>query len=333
MADLTTRYMGLSLRNPLIAGSSGLTSSIDNIVELEKAGAGAVVLKSLFEEQIAIEANASLKKAENNDLIYTGKSEALDYIDLKIREETLSGYLGLIREAKQRTVIPVIASINCVTSSDWITFATEVEKAGADALELNIAIMHADHEIGSEEVEARYFEIVSKVLSTVKNIPVAVKISPYFTNLAHMVIKLSETGIKGIVMFNRFYSPDIDINTLTEKSTGTLSNPSEAANVLRWMTILAGRTGCDLAASTGIHDGTAMIKQLLAGASAVQVVSSIYRNGIEVISSMTGDLEKYMEKNRYNYIDQLKGKLKRDENSNVAAFERIQFMKYFSEIV
>lgn len=332
MADLTTRYMGLSLRNPLIAGSSGLTASIDNIVELEKAGVGAVVLKSLFEEQIAIEANASLKKAEKNDLIYTGKSEALDYIDLKIREETLSGYLNLIREAKDRTVMPVIASINCVTGSDWVTFAAEVEKAGADALELNIAIMHASQEAGSEEVEARYFEIVSKVLSAVK-IPVAVKISPYFTNLARMVIKLSETGIKGIVMFNRFYSPDIDINTLTEKSTGTLSNPSEAANVLRWMTILAGQTNCDLAASTGIHDGTAMIKQLLAGASAVQVVSTIYRNGIDIISSMTDDLESYMDKNRYNYIDQLKGKLKRDANSNVAAFERIQFMKYFSEII
>lgn len=331
MADITTRYMGLSLRNPVIAGSSGLTSSIDNIVELEKAGAGAVVLKSLFEEQISLEAKATIRNAEKDDLIYTGKSEALDYIDLKIREDTLSAYLDLIREAKRRTVIPVIASINCVTGSDWTTFAGKVEKAGADAIELNIAIMHANPEATAAEVEARYFDIVSKVLSAVK-IPVAVKISPYFTNLAGMVIRLSETGIKGIVMFNRFYSPDIDIYTLSEKSTGTLSNPSEAANVLRWMTILSGRTGCDLAASSGIHDGNAMIKQLLAGASAVQVVSSIYRNGIEIISKMNSELEDYMDKNRHNYVEQMKGILKRDEGSNVAAFERIQFMKYFSEI-
>lgn len=331
MADLTTRFMGLSLRNPVIAGSSGLTGSIDNIVELEKAGAGAVVLKSLFEEQILIEAKATIRDAEKDDLIYTGKSEALDYIDLKIREDTLSGYLELIREAKKRTVIPIIASINCVSDSDWTTFAAKVEKAGADALELNIAIMHADPEVESAAVEERYFNIVSKVLSVV-NIPVAVKISPYFTNLAGMVIRLSKTGIKGIVMFNRFYAPDIDINTLSEKSTGTLSNPAEAANVLRWMAILSGRTDCDLAASTGIYDGKAMIKQLLAGASAVQVVSSIYRNGIEIISKMNSDLDEYMEKNRYNYVDQMKGRLKRDESSNVAAFERIQFMKYFSEI-
>lgn len=323
--------MDLSLRNPVIAGSSGLTGSIDNIVELEKAGAGAVVLKSLFEEQILIEAKATIKNAEKDDLIYTGKSEALDYIDLKIREDTLTGYLELIREAKRRTVIPVIASINCVTGSDWTTFATKVEKAGADAIELNIAIMHADPEAEPSAVESRYFDIISKVLSVV-NIPVAVKISPYFTNLAGMVLRLSETGIKGIVMFNRFYSPDIDINTLSEKSTGTLSNPAEAANVLRWMAILSGRTGCDLAASSGIYDGKAMIKQLLAGASAVQVVSSIYRNGIEIISKMNSDLEDYMDKNKYNSVDQMKGVLKRDESSNVAAFERIQFMKYFSEI-
>jgi len=332
MADLTTKYLGLSLRNPLIVGSSGLTDSVDNIVELEKAGAGAVVLKSLFEEQILLEAEASLRKAYENDMIYSAKSETLDYIDLHIKEDTVSNYISLIREAKSKTVIPVIASINCISSMEWTSFATRIEEAGADAIELNIAILPSDLETDPDSIEGIYFDIITKVISRVK-IPVAIKIGPYFSNLAQMIGKLSATGIGGIVLFNRFYSPDFDINTLSEKSSNTLSHPAESSNVLRWVALMSGRVQCDLASSTGIHDGKALIKQLLAGASAVQVVSTVYSNGIDQIQKMVGDLENWMDEKGFNYIDQFKGKMSRPEGANPSSFERIQFMKYFSEIV
>lgn len=331
MADLTTKYLGLSLRNPFIVGSSGLTDSVENIIELEKAGAGAVVLKSLFEEQILLEAEASIKKAYENDMIYSAKSEALDYLDVHIKEDTLANYIRLISETKKRTVIPIIASINCVSGVEWTSFARKVQDAGADALELNVAVLPSDPGTDADTIEGIYFDIIKKILNEI-TIPVALKISPYFSNLAMMIRKLSDSGIKGLVLFNRFYSPDFDIDTLSEKSTNTLSNPSEAGNVLRWMAIMSGKVGCDLSATSGIHSGEAAIKQLLAGASSIQVVSALYKNGINHIQKMVGELDDWMDKNNFNYVHQFKGKMSQSESTNPAAFERIQFMKYFSEI-
>ncbi|MEA1885661.1 MAG: dihydroorotate dehydrogenase-like protein [Bacteroidota bacterium] len=332
MADLTTKYLGLSLTNPLIIGSSGLTFSADNILELEKAGAGAVVLKSLFEEQIMMEVDASLKEAYQNDMIYSAKSETLDYIDVHIRERTLSAYIELIKEVKKKVVIPVIASINCVSSSEWTSYADQFENAGADALELNIAILPSDEKTGAEKIEKIHFDIIEKVKSKV-NIPVSVKISSSFTNLALMVKKLSETGIEGIVMFNRFYTPDFDINNLSEKSSNTFSTPAEAGNVRRWMGIMSPKVKCDLAASSGIHNAEDFVKQLLAGAQAVQVVSTIYKNGKDQIQKILGGLNAWMDEKGYNTIDQFRGNMSQQESSNPSAYERIQFMKYFSEIV
>ena len=331
MADLTTKYLGLALRNPIIAGSSGLTDSVDNILELERAGAGAVVLKSLFEEQILMEAESSLREAYENDMIYSAKSESLDYIDLHIKEDTLGRYIKLIGDAKSKTVIPVIASINCVSSIEWTSFARRIEEAGADALELNIALLPSDMSVDNEKMENIYFEIVSKIIQQV-NIPVALKIGSYFTNLAGMVNRLSETGIKGLVLFNRFYSPDFDINTLTEKSANTLSNPAEASNVLRWIAIMSGKVNCDLCANSGIHDGHSAIKQLLAGASAIQIVSTLYKNGLGRLNEITDELAKWMDSKGYNNIQQFRGMMSQDESKNPSAYERIQFMKYFSEI-
>lgn len=332
MADLTTKYMGLTLSNPLIIGSSGLTDSADNILELEKAGAGAVVLKSLFEEQIMLEVGASLKEAYQNDMIYSAKSETLDYIDLHIRERTLSAYIELIKEVKKKVMIPVIASINCVSSAEWISFANQFEQAGADALELNIAILPSDENTSAETIEKVYFDIIDKVKSKV-NIPVSVKMSSCFTNLALMIKKLSETGIKGIVMFNRFYTPDFDINNFSEKSSNTFSTPSEAGNIRRWMGIMSPKVSCDLAASTGIHNAEDLIKQLLAGARAVQVVSTIYKNGKDQIQKMLGGLNMWMDDKGFNTIEQFRGKMSQAESSNPSAYERIQFMKYFSKIM
>ncbi|MEE4116222.1 MAG: dihydroorotate dehydrogenase-like protein [Marinilabiliaceae bacterium] len=331
MADLTCKYLGLSLRNPIIAGSSGLTDSVDNIIELEKAGAGAVVLKSLFEEQIIMEAEASIKKAYENDFIYSAKSESLDYLDLHIKEDTISNYIKLIKEAKQKTLIPVIASVNCVSDVEWTSFAKKVQDAGADALELNIAVLPVNAEMSREAIEEIYFSIIKKVLGTI-TIPLAIKISPYFTNLAGMIKSLSATGIKGLVLFNRFYSPDFDINTFTEKSANTLSTPAESSNVLRWIALMSGKTECDLCATTGIHNGEALIKQILAGAAAVQVVSSLYSGGLKTIQEMVSVLENWMDEKGFNYVHQFKGKMSQDKSANPAAFERIQFMKYFSEI-
>ena len=323
MADLTTKYLGLLLSNPLIVGSSGLTDSADNILELEKAGAGAVVLKSLFEEQIMLEVDASLKEAYQNDMIYSAKSETLDYIDIHIRERTLSAYIELIKEVKNRAMIPVIASINCVSSAEWINFASQFEEAGADALELNIAILPSDEKTGADKIEKVHLQV---------SIPVSVKMSSCFTNLALMVKKLSETGIEGIVMFNRFYTPDFDINNFTEKSSNTFSTPAEAGNVRRWMGIMSPKVDCDLAASSGIHSAEDLIKLLLAGARAVQVVSTIYKNSKDQIQKMLGGLNMWMDEKGYNTIGQFRGKMSQEVSSNPSAYERIQFMKYFSEI-
>ncbi|HUS87555.1 MAG TPA: dihydroorotate dehydrogenase-like protein [Bacteroidales bacterium] len=331
MADLTTRYLGLSLKNPIIVGSSGLTDSVDNIVELEKAGAGAIVIKSIFEEQILLEAESSLRKAYEDDMIYSAKAEALDYLDLHIKEDTLSNFIKMVREAKSETVIPIIASINCVSPVEWTSFAGRVEQAGADALELNIALLPSDTRMGTGEIEQIYFNIIDKVLSQVK-IPVSIKISPYFSNLAQMISKLSATGIKGMVLFNRFYSPDFDIYNLTEKSANTLSTPAEMSNVLRWIAIMSGRVECDLAATTGIHDGKSVIKQILAGADAVQIVSALYMKGLDQLQLMLGELESWMDEKGFNYIQQFKGNMSQKQGTNPAAYERIQFMKYFSEI-
>jgi len=331
MAELTTKYLGLSLSNPLIVGSSGLTDSVENILELEKAGAGAVVLKSLFEEQIMLEVDSSLKEAYQNDMIYSAKSETLDYIDLHIRERTLSAYIELIKETKKKVMIPVIASINCVSSAEWINFANYFEEAGADALELNIAILPSDDKTKASEIEKVHFEIIEKVRSKVK-IPLSIKMSSSFTNLAQMIKRLSETGIDGIVMFNRFYTPDFDINNFAEKSSNTFSTAAESGNIRRWVGIMSSKIDSDLAASTGIHSAEDMIKQLLAGARAVQVVSTIYRNGKDQIQKMLGGLNQWMDEKGYNTIEQFRGKLSQEKTSNPSAYERIQFMRYFSEI-
>jgi len=331
MADLSTRYLGLTLGNPIIVASSGLTNNVADIKELEKNGAGAVVLKSLFEEQILLEADYKLKKAGADDMLYTQYSETLDYIDLHIKEKTLTDYLQMIKNLKNEILIPVIASINCVTSQEWTSFARRIEEAGADALELNIFIMPFNFDGTCTDNEKIYFEITEKVKKEI-NIPVAVKISPYFSNLGQVIEKLSGTGIEGIVLFNRFASIDIDVENKKVIPAFMFSNPSEISLSLRWIAIMSNRVNCDLVASTGIHDGDAVIKQLLAGATAVQVASAIYKNGPGYIVDMITRLEKWMQSNGYNYIEQFKGKLSQSASENPDAYERIQFMKYFSEI-
>lgn len=327
MADLSTTYMGLSLRNPLIAASSGLTDNIDNLKRFDKCGVSAVVLKSLFEEEIILEKEIRLAKMSSSGFIYPETLEFYDYLDDADRESTHQ-YLELVKKAKKELSIPVIPSINCVTAEQWTFFPRELELAGADALELNVFIMPSDLRRSKAENEQVYFDIIHEVTTQVK-IPVSLKISFYFSDLAIMIKKLSETPIKGLVLFNRFYNPDIDIETMEVTASSVISSPSDLATSLRWTAIMYKHVSCDLCASTGVHTGSDMVKMLLSGSTAVQSASTFYKNGADYASGMISELENWMDKNDYSSINDFKGRMSQHETENPAAFQRVQFMKYF----
>lgn len=326
MADLTTTFAGLHLKNPIIIGSSGLTDSLESIIELENRGAAAIVLKSLFEEEILREMKAQLKSMSSETFLYPETLEFYENND--VTEESTQQYLNLIEKTKYSVNIPVIASINCITSQQWTYFPKQIETAGADALELNIFILPSDLSRTGEENEKVYFEIIREVQKQV-SIPIIVKLSYYFSNLATHLQKISQSGIKGMVLFNRFYNPDFDLETLEITSGSVLSNPSDIYLSLRWIAIMAERVNCDLAASTGVHDGSGLIKQLLAGANAVEIASTVYRKGSKQIGKMLDELEEWMDKKGFKSINDFRGKLSQAKSNNPAAFERVQFMKYF----
>ncbi|MFA8299985.1 MAG: dihydroorotate dehydrogenase-like protein [Hyphomicrobiales bacterium] len=327
MVNLETTYMGLKLKNPIIAGSSGLTNSIENIIELEKKGVAAVVLKSLFEEQILHKTNKTFQEDEFSN----SYPEANDYIANYTLKNDVDNYIALIRKAKESVSIPVIASINCISAGDWIYFAKLIEEAGADAIELNAFILPSDPKATADENEKVYFDIIKNVIKEVK-IPVSIKLSYYFSSLANTALKLSWTGIEGMVLFNRFFSPDIDIDKMEVKASNVFSTKNELATSLRWVAMLSDRLHCDIAASTGIHDGAAIIKQLLAGAKAVQIASALYKKGFNQIEDMLTFIKEWMEKHNYTSISDFNGKMSVKEASNPAAYERVQFMKHFSGI-
>jgi len=325
MVDTSTEYLGMTLKNPIIVGSSGLTSSISSIKQLEENGAAAVVLKSIYEEEIVLEYEDVLKKLDSKR--YFNLAE-FDYYDFEIKAKKLNNYINLIEVSKQSVSIPVIASINCLYSYEWVFFAKQLESAGADALELNMFFLPSDFTRSSEEIEKKYFDIVEKLKKEI-TIPLALKISHSFSNLGQMLQRLSDTGIAGLVLFNRFFSPDFDIDKFKILSTHVLSTPAELSTSLRWMAIMSSRVNCDLIASTGIHDGEGVIKQILAGAKAVQVVSALYKKGKGHIQVMLKTLEDWMHKKGYDNLDQFRGRMSQAKSSNPAVYERVQFMKYF----
>ncbi len=325
MPNLSTEYMGLKLKNPIIIASSGLTDTVESIKSLEENGAAAVVLKSLFEEEIVAEMDAQLKKMSSVSPLYP---ETLDFYEEYEDDNMSMQYLELIKDAKKTVKIPIIASINCVTADQWTYFPKEIEKAGADALELNLFLLPSDFKRDAEAINKVYLDIVKKVKEQI-SIPVALKVSYYSTDLALHLQKLSKTGIKALVLFNKFYSPDIDLDKMEITSGKILSSPDDMHISLRWMGIMAGRVECDLAASTGVHTGKDAIKQILAGANAVQVVSTIYLNGTEQIQKMLSDIKKWMDEKGFKSIDEFRGKMSQTNIDNPAAYERVQFMKYF----
>lgn len=324
MANLSTKYLGLDLRNPIIVGSSGLTDSVDDIKELEKFGAGAVVLKSIFEEEILHEMEHEIAGAEKEGY----DSGAFDYYDYKIKEKNLSAYMKLIEETKKEVSIPVIASINCVSAHEWLYYAQKFEAAGADALELNVFALPTNFNKTAEENEQVYFDLANKVKDRVK-IPVALKISHYSSNLGPFIQTLSETGIDGIVMFNRFWSPDFDIENFQLTSSHVLSKSEELSISLRWVAIMSERVKCDLSASTGIHDAAAVIKQLLAGANTVQIVSALYKNNKSYLQDILAELESWMERHNFTSIEDFRGKMSQSKSEDPSVYERVQFMRYF----
>ena len=324
MVDLSTEYLGLKLKNPLIAGSSGLSATAKGVREFEENGAAAVVLKSIFEEEIMYEYEDILREASQEGV----NLDQFDYYDFELKSGKIKKYTDLIAECKNSVSIPVIASINCVYSHEWTSFAKQLEEAGADALELNMFFLPSEFDRTTEEKEKAYFQIIEKVQKEVK-IPIALKISYYFSNLGPMIQNLSNTGIAGLVLFNRFYSPDFDLEKLEVVSSNVFSNPSDVTISLRWIGIMSERVNCDLAASTGVHDGAALIKQILAGANAVQVVSALYKHGKGHIATMLNTLEEWMKKKGFKSLPEFRGKLSQAKSSNPAVYERVQFMKYF----
>lgn len=329
MTDLTTRYLGLTLKSPIIAGSSGLTRSIENLKKIEEHGAGAVVLKSLFEEQIHFESQKQIRDTEASTGY--GYAEAYDLISNYSRDHQLGEYLDLIKKAKEALTIPVIASINCYSATEWTTFAKRIEEAGADALELNVFILPTDAEKSGDDYKAVYMDIIEKVKKATK-LPVALKIGSYFTDMAHWVTQLSWTGIQGVVMFNRFFTPDIDIEHMKLIGGGRFSNKEEFLNAMRWIGILSGSVKCDLCASTGIHNGEAVVKQLLSGAKAVQMTSVLYQKGFVEIENANKFLSDWMEQNGYTSLSDFAGKMSMSQSDNPAAYSRVQFMKHFAGI-
>ncbi|TLX72255.1 dihydroorotate dehydrogenase-like protein [Labilibacter sediminis] len=327
MPDLSTSYMGLKLKSPLIASSSGLTNSLQDIIELEKHGVGAVILKSLFEEEIVTEMEHQLHKMHSENYLYP---ETMEFYESDDVEDTLTNYLKLINSCKQEINIPIIASINCISAHNWPYFAKSLEDAGADALELNISILPSDPDLTSNESEKAYFEIIKAVKQEV-SIPVSIKISNYFSNLAGMLKRFANAGVDGIVLFNRFYSPDIDIDTFDIVPAPIFSSPDDYILPLRWISIMSDRVDCDLSASTGVHDGTTLIKMILAGASSVQVASTLYKNGYAHIQIMLKELEVWMNNKDFSNIAQVKGMLSQSKSINPAGYLRVQFMKHFAE--
>lgn len=321
MADLSTTYLGLALPSPLLLASSSLSNRVENFQLAEECGAGAVVLRSLFEEQIEA-ADTALQEALAQGEGLGAESTRSFFPAQRIGPVE---YLQLVARAKRAVRVPVIGSVNCVAAGSWSGYARQVEEAGADALEVNLYAVQADPEVSAAEVEARYEEAVASVLGAVR-VPVAVKLSPYFTSLAHFVRRLDRLGVKGYVLFNRFLQPDISLERMSLVNVMPPSTPHEMLPALRWIALLHGRTPADLAASTGVHDAAAAAKQLLAGATVVQLASALLARGIPYLREVRQGLEDWMDGRGFSALADFRGTLSQRVIRDPGAFERAQYV-------
>ncbi len=348
MIDISTKYMGIQLKNPIVVASSSLTGNIDGVRKCAEAGAGAIVLKSLFEEQITAETNKLSLHAEE----YSGYGEAYDYLQGYGKELGPQEYLQLVSGAKKTVSVPIIASLNCISGNSWADYAKKLENAGADGIELNVSIMPTDPRREDPSIIDTYLRILYQVKQQV-SIPVAMKVGPYFTSFANFSDRITKDraeapaysvgwlgkdkepgkiiwrGADGLVLFNRFYKLDIDIDKKTLVPGNPYSHSGEIHDILRWISLLAGKAGCDLAGSTGIHDGRDAVKALLAGAKVVQVCSTLFLNGKEQISLIEEQLKAWMKQNNYNQLCDFRGLLSQAKSETPEDHERLQYIKLF----
>jgi dihydroorotate dehydrogenase (fumarate) len=326
--NLTTKYLGLELEHPVVASASPISRTLDGIRSLEDGGAAAIVLFSLFEEQIRHEASAY------DHLTRVGTEsfgEALSYFpemgDFQVGPE---GYLELIRQAREAVAVPVIASLNGVSPSGWTDYASLIEQAGASALELNIFHIPADLAVTGPEVELRYEQIVGQVRQAV-SLPLAVKLGPYFSSMGDMARRLRSAGADALVLFNRFYQPDFDLEKLDVRPDLELSSPSEIRLPLLWIGILRGRLQIDLAATTGVDRGREVVKYLLAGADAVMTTSALLRHGPSHLRTLVNELATWMERTGYDSVDHLRGAMSQERVADPTAFERANYIRALEE--
>jgi len=323
--DLSTTYLGLRLSSPLVVGACGpLTETLEHFREMEDAGAGAIVLHSLFEEQLHKDRVELEYYSTQGSESY---AEALHYVPNRpLFHVSATTYLEHIQSAKSMVDVPIIASLNGTTEHGWTEYAEQIEEAGADALELNIYAVPTDFEKTAEEIEQSYIDIVRTVTYTV-NIPVAVKLSPYFTNLAHLTKRLTNTGVDGLVLFNRFYQPDINIEDLEVTPHVLLSTPQDMRLPLRWIAILYGTLPLDFAATGGMYTARDIIQLLMAGASATMLVSALLRHGIGHLATITEELKGWLQEHDYKSVEQLQGIMSQINCPDPSAFERAQYLK------
>ncbi len=323
--DLTTIYLNLNLRSPLVVGAATpLTEDIDNIKRIEDAGGAAVVLHSLFEEQLTQE---QYELHHHTTAYNESFAEALTYFpEPEVFHVGPEEYLNQIRQAKDLVNIPIIASLNGSTIGGWTNYARQIEQAGADALELNIYYVPTDFDLTASQIEDNYLNILRSVKSAV-NIPVALKLSPFFNNMANMAKQLTEAGADGLVLFNRFYQPDINIEALEVEPNVLLSTPQAMRLPMRWIAILYGRLQVDLAATSGIHQPEDVLKMLMAGANVTMLVSVLLRHGIEHIQVIEAGMRQWMEEHEYKSVKQMQGSMSQINCPDESAFERAQYMK------
>lgn len=322
--DLTTTYLGLKLRNPLVPSASSLCADVNNLKRMEDAGASAVVLHSLFEEQLLQESEDLDRSLSQGTESF---AEALSYFpepkEFRLGPEE---YLEHISKAKKALKIPVIASLNGASTGGWTDYAKQIQQAGADALELNIYYIPTDAAVTGTQVEQTYIDILKAVEAQV-TIPVAVKLSPFFSNLANMAKRMDDAGAKGLVLFNRFYQPDINLELLEVEHSVLLSTPQARRLPLRWIAILYGRVKADLAATSGIHTAQDAIKMIMGGASVTMLCSTLYQHGIEHIKTIDQNLSQWMEQHEYESVSQMRGCLSQQKCPDPSAFERAQYMR------
>jgi dihydroorotate dehydrogenase (fumarate) len=324
MSDLTTTYLGLHLKNPLVASASPLSKKVDVVRRLEDAGAAAMVMYSLFEEQITHE---SYELDHYLSLGTHSYAESLSYFpDLDNYNLGPEPYLEHLHRVKQAVDIPIIASLNGISSGGWVSYARKMEQAGADALELNIYYLPTEPEVSSAELEDTYVKLVKDVRATVK-IPIALKLSPFFTAIPYMAKRFADAGANGLVLFNRFYQPNFDLETLEVVPHIELSTSHDLLLPLRWIAILYGRINVDFALTSGVHTAADVLKAMMAGASVAMMTSELLATGVRRLTSILDDLRQWMELNEYESIASMKGSMSQRAVNDPAAFERANYMK------